>query len=141
MEEKYTAGLACLSSPDVREFRLEPRPGGVSTKNDDLIRLDTNTYIFETTFETAVVNFVHVTNGPQKFMEKRMRRSNRNPNPRNFSLAIAAVVISAFTATVAVAGGHKSDSQQGDIVDVAVSAGQFTTLAAALDAADLISTL
>ena len=70
-----------------------------------------------------------------------MRRSKENPNPRNFSLAIAVVVISAFTATVAVADGHKSGSQQGDIVDVAVSAGQFTTLAAALEAADLISTL
>jgi uncharacterized surface protein with fasciclin (FAS1) repeats len=68
-----------------------------------------------------------------------MRSSN--PNPKRFSLAIAVVVVTAFTATMAVADGHKTGSQQGDIVDVAVSAGQFNTLAAALEAAGLVSTL
>lgn len=64
-----------------------------------------------------------------------------NPNPKRFSLAIAVVVVTAFTATMAVADGHKTGSQQDDIVDVAVSAGQFNTLAAALEAAGLVSTL
>ena len=48
----------------------------------------------------------------------------------------------AFIATQATAGGYgyeKAESK--DIVDTAVAAGQFNTLAAALDAADLIDTL
>jgi uncharacterized surface protein with fasciclin (FAS1) repeats len=49
-----------------------------------------------------------------------MRSSN--PNPKRFSLAIAVVVVTAFTATMAVADGHN-------------------TLAAALEAAGLVSTL
>ena len=40
----------------------------------------------------------------------------------------------------ATAGGYK-EAKQLDIVDTAVSAGQFTTLAAALDAAGLVDTL
>jgi uncharacterized surface protein with fasciclin (FAS1) repeats len=47
-------------------------------------------------------------------------------------LLAVALLVSAFTPS------HSSDD---DIVDVAVAAGNFTTLAAALDAADLISTL
>lgn len=42
--------------------------------------------------------------------------------------------------TPAVAGHHES-GESADIVDVAVSAGQFTTLAAALEAAGLVDTL
>ncbi len=45
-----------------------------------------------------------------------------------------------FSSLPAVADGHgKAETQ--DIVEVAVGAGQFTTLAAALEAADLIDTL
>lgn len=62
-------------------------------------------------------------------------------NPKMFTLFIAAVVVTAFTATVAVADVHESASRPGDIVEVAVSAGQFNTLAAALEAADLVATL
>jgi uncharacterized surface protein with fasciclin (FAS1) repeats len=48
----------------------------------------------------------------------------------------------ALVATQAMAGGYKyKKASLNDIVDTAVSAGQFETLAAALDAADLIETL
>lgn len=53
--------------------------------------------------------------------------------------AVAALASLAF-ATTAFAGHHAA-KKQGDIVDVAVSAGQFSTLAAALQAADLVDTL
>ena len=46
----------------------------------------------------------------------------------------------AFAGSNAIAGGH-ADKAPKDIVDTAVSAGQFSTLAAALEAADLIATL
>ena len=53
--------------------------------------------------------------------------------------AIASLLVLGFTASVsAIADGHSKNS---DIVDTAVEAGQFNTLAAALDAADLIGTL
>ena len=52
---------------------------------------------------------------------------------------LATVQIAALVAAgAAVAGGH---ADKNDIVDTAVSAGQFNTLAAALEAADLIDTL
>ncbi len=46
-------------------------------------------------------------------------------------------------ASVAIAGHHggKKEMKQKDIVDTAVSAGSFTTLAAALEAAGLVDTL
>jgi uncharacterized surface protein with fasciclin (FAS1) repeats len=57
-------------------------------------------------------------------------------------LVTAAMMLTAMAASLsAIAGGHSSNSDKGDIVDVAVSAGQFNTLAAALEAADLVSTL
>ncbi len=48
-----------------------------------------------------------------------------------------------FTASVTAvaAGNYDMKKNQADIVDTAVSAGQFNTLAAALEAADLIDTL
>ncbi len=47
-----------------------------------------------------------------------------------------------FIATAALAGGHSAyKAKQADIVDTAVAAGQFNTLAAALTAADLVDTL
>lgn len=62
--------------------------------------------------------------------------------------AIAKIILTVVSTTlVAVSGaaiaGHHEDkkAKTGDIVDVAVSAGQFKTLAAALEAADLIDTL
>lgn len=64
----------------------------------------------------------------------------RHPLTRIFS-GIALIVGFAISA-VAVAGHHGSkEKSAADIVDVAVSAGQFNTLAAALDAADLVDTL
>ena len=55
-----------------------------------------------------------------------------------FKLAIVAQF--AVIASQAVAGGY-GDAKSKDIVDTAVAAGQFNTLAAALDAADLVDTL
>ena len=58
-------------------------------------------------------------------------------------IAIAVVATAALgTASSAVAGdyGNKSKAKP-DIVDTAVAAGSFTTLAAALEAADLVDTL
>ena len=55
-----------------------------------------------------------------------------------FQLLIAAQFV--FVAAQAQAGGHAKKAKQ-DIVDTAVAAGQFETLAAALTAADLIDTL
>ena len=56
------------------------------------------------------------------------------------SKALVAVIATFGVALVANAGAYKSE-KSGDIVDVAVSAGQFETLAAALEAADLVNTL
>ncbi len=53
---------------------------------------------------------------------------------------IWAIISLAFVAAVANAGHHAMKAKS-DIVDVAVSAGQFNTLAAALQAADLVDTL
>ena len=60
---------------------------------------------------------------------------------RNLALLIAAPLF--FVGSLALAGGHgsKAEMAKKDIVDTAVSAGQFKTLAAALDAAGLIDTL
>ena len=56
-------------------------------------------------------------------------------------LAVVSVTLIALS-SAAIAGHHsKNEAKTGDIVDVAVSAGQFNTLAAALDAAGLIDTL
>ena len=57
-----------------------------------------------------------------------------------FSKALVAVIATLGVALVANAGSYKSE-KSADIVDVAVSAGQFETLAAALEAADLVDTL
>jgi uncharacterized surface protein with fasciclin (FAS1) repeats len=60
----------------------------------------------------------------------------------NFSKVVGIVLLAvfAFAATQSNAGHHKKDGKK-DIVDTAVSAGQFETLAAALGAADLVDTL
>ena len=56
-----------------------------------------------------------------------------------FKLLIAAQFV--LNAAQATAGHHEKDGKSKDIVDTAVAAGQFTTLAAALQAADLVDTL
>ncbi len=56
-----------------------------------------------------------------------------------FKLLIAAQFV--LVAAQATAGHHAKDGKSKDIVDTAVAAGQFTTLAAALQAADLVDTL
>jgi uncharacterized surface protein with fasciclin (FAS1) repeats len=61
---------------------------------------------------------------------------------RAIPLVTAAMMFAAMAASLsAIAGGHESQKEERDIVDVAASAGQFNTLAAALEAADLVSTL
>jgi len=55
------------------------------------------------------------------------------------SLAIALTVLLAFW--YSPSSVRSDDSKTGDIVDTAVAAGQFKTLAAALKAADLVTTL
>ena len=61
---------------------------------------------------------------------------------RTLSFTLGALVATAFFASLsAVAAEYGKDKKYGDIVDVAVAAGQFNTLAAALDAADLVETL
>ncbi len=47
----------------------------------------------------------------------------------------------ALVAAQATAGHHEKHGEKKDIVDTAVAAGQFNTLAAALEAADLVDTL
>jgi uncharacterized surface protein with fasciclin (FAS1) repeats len=58
-------------------------------------------------------------------------------------IAIVVLLMVGFTASLTSLAGDKegSISREMDIVDTAVSAGQFNTLAAALDAAELIQTL
>ena len=57
-----------------------------------------------------------------------------------FSIALLAQFVMVFVASQAIAGDHKKAASK-DIVDTAVAAGQFETLAAALGAADLVDTL
>ncbi|MEJ2127463.1 MAG: fasciclin domain-containing protein [Woeseiaceae bacterium] len=57
-----------------------------------------------------------------------------------FSIALIAQLALAFAASQALAGDYKKGASK-DIVDTAVAAGQFETLAAALVAADLVDTL
>ncbi len=56
-----------------------------------------------------------------------------------FKLLIAAQFV--IVAAQASAGHHEKKAESKDIVDTAVAAGQFQTLAAALEAADLVGTL
>jgi len=57
--------------------------------------------------------------------------------------AIGALILTGFTASMASLAddGSAASSGQADIVDTAIAAGQFNTLAAALDAAGLVATL
>lgn len=61
-------------------------------------------------------------------------------NKRKVFLAVAAVVTSyALMTSMVLAGSY--DKKSSDIVDTAVAAGSFSTLAAALEAGDLVVTL
>mgnify|MGYP001823421127 CR=1 FL=1 len=60
---------------------------------------------------------------------------------RSLPTAIASLIIVGFTASLSAVAGEYGAGKSKDIVDTAVEAGQFNTLAAALDAADLIDTL
>ena len=62
---------------------------------------------------------------------------------RALPAAIASLIVVGFTASMsALAGGdYGTKKDPADIIDTAVSAGQFGTLAAALQAADLVDTL
>ena len=64
-------------------------------------------------------------------------------NPLAGFIAAQAVLLTAIFLVSPVSAGHHGEmkAKQADIVDVAVSAGDFTTLAAALEAAGLIDTL
>lgn len=54
----------------------------------------------------------------------------------------ATFIVAAFGInTAALAGGHGAAKQEADIVDTAVSAGDFTTLVAAVQAAELVDAL
>lgn len=60
----------------------------------------------------------------------------------SYALTMAAVAVTAFGLAVGSSNGHATDhAADKDIVDTAVEAGQFTTLAAALEAAGLVETL
>lgn len=61
--------------------------------------------------------------------------------PKTFSVALAAIVVAALGATLPFADAYEERAEDRDIVDVAVAAGEFSTLAAALDAAGLVTTL
>ncbi len=52
-----------------------------------------------------------------------------------------AVFALALSASIAVAGGYDKEKKSADIVDTAVAAGNFSTLAAALQAGELVDTL
>lgn len=61
----------------------------------------------------------------------------RKPNIVTATLATAVLGLGASFANA----GHHESSAKADIVDTAVAAGNFSTLAAALEAADLVATL
>lgn len=50
-------------------------------------------------------------------------------------------LVATLAVAVAAHAGHHETEEKGDIIEVAVAAGDFETLAAALEAADLVSTL
>ena len=56
-------------------------------------------------------------------------------------LAVASAALIALSGAAIAAHHGEKEATSGDIVDVAVSAGQFNTLAAALEAAGLVDTL
>jgi uncharacterized surface protein with fasciclin (FAS1) repeats len=71
-----------------------------------------------------------------------MTRTART-NPSNVRTVLAGLLLAVAAATTAVAGHHENmqKSTNKDIVETAVAAGDFTTLAAALQAAGLVDTL
>jgi uncharacterized surface protein with fasciclin (FAS1) repeats len=74
--------------------------------------------------------------------ESEMTRTART-NPSNVRTLLAGLLLAVAAVTTAVAGHHENmkKSTDKDIVDTAVAAGDFTTLATALQAAGLVDTL
>lgn len=64
-----------------------------------------------------------------------------NHTIRRTVLAVASAALIAFSGSAIAAHHDEKKAMPGDIVEVAVSAGQFNTLAAALEAAGLVETL
>jgi uncharacterized surface protein with fasciclin (FAS1) repeats len=60
---------------------------------------------------------------------------------RSLPLAMASLIVVGFSASLSAVAGEYGARKSKDIVETAVSAGQFNTLAAALDAAGLVETL
>jgi uncharacterized surface protein with fasciclin (FAS1) repeats len=80
---------------------------------------------------------------PQRYPAPRLIRTVKDPPMKKLLIAIALPFAFSTVATPALAGncGSKAHSAKADIVDTAVAAGQFKTLAAALQAAGLVDTL
>jgi uncharacterized surface protein with fasciclin (FAS1) repeats len=62
-------------------------------------------------------------------------------NLNSFTATLAAASISVVLAATSASAGHHEMQAESDIVDTAVAAGDFSTLAAALQAGDLVGTL
>lgn len=64
-------------------------------------------------------------------------------NPSNVRMTLAVLILALAAVSTAFAGHHKNmeTKSKKTIVETAISAGDFTTLAAALQAADLVDTL
>lgn len=62
-------------------------------------------------------------------------------NKKTLAAAMASIMVLGFITSFTAMNAAAADTPEGDIVDVAVAAGQFNTLAAALQAADLVTTL
>ena len=65
----------------------------------------------------------------------------RNLTSRVMPVSIAAFIIATFSLSLTAAADHHMEKAKADIVDTALSAGDFNTLAAALEAAGLVETL
>jgi uncharacterized surface protein with fasciclin (FAS1) repeats len=62
-------------------------------------------------------------------------------NLNSFTATLAAASIAVVLAATSASAGHHEMQAESDIVDTAVAAGDFSTLAAALQAGDLVGTL
>jgi uncharacterized surface protein with fasciclin (FAS1) repeats len=106
---------------------------------DPLIRIETIVYQIETTAMCAAVTLPSTIESPITVQEQEMKKLK----DWTMTIAVAGLIVLGFGASVSAIAGDGSNVQvdTADIVDTAVAAGQFNTLATALDAADLVSTL
>lgn len=104
--------------------------------NGQSLRSDTNVNISEINISIAAI-IVRLNFRTQVTKEYVMTyiRSNK------LSAVVGTILLAVFASTTVHADQHGSKMKKGDIVDTAIAAGQFNTLAAALEAADLVSTL